>query len=1144
MMDATLFNLSNCRSRLTGLLAAALVVAATTVAAAPVATIVSLQGKGEVRGVQARDWKPATVQQGLDHGDFVRTGDMSQMAILFTDRTQIRLNQNSQVQIKSVADAAQGTQTAIALNQGRAWSQAKPQTVAAGGAAPTRLTMETPSATMSIRGTDWEVEVAPDGRTQLTVLSGLVEMANPLGQVLVANGEAAVAEIGKAPVKIILTRPRERVQWVTAYRPDPARYLDPLERAGQGVLAQAARQMAQGQYAEARDRLATAPASWARSLMQADLKVIEGDLDGAVAMSRAAVATSAGRAEAVAHLAGLLILADQAEESRTLLAGALGREPGRASAELWLAEGRRARFAGEAVAARNAYAAAARLTPEDDRAWGGLGSVASEREELSAGRDHLQRAGKLAPQEASHFGELGTLESFADNFARAAEAFDTALALRPDDYVALTGRGVMRLKQGDPDAALEDFLKAGVIEPRYARAHLYSGIAYYQLGRADRARESFARSAELDPRDPLPYLFTGLVHADHFEPGEAVAAAREALARMPFLKSLNQVANNQKGVANVGNALATWGMKDWALSYAQNGDYPFWGGSHLFLADLYEGRYARNSELFQGFLADPTVFGASNRYQTLIHRPGHYQTLTLTASRDRNVAERVPRVTLNGYANSVTPVAYFVEYDEKQADSRSGAKASDGTPFEYTDTTRSTTAAVGWTPTHDLRLFAFYNHDAANSRFNNARIRNLAFEAPTTDMSVGGSYFIAPTLMVQARMGRSRIEGSQTWIQPVVPNRLGRFDDLEISSDSQLGFRWRNGDTFELAAGWETARSPESSRYTVSVQGAVPPLQDDDVSTLSESTKIRWVSGKWLPSSTAQVQLDLIATDYDKRNVGHYVYGTRGIPLTPVDQRFSEHRLTPRFGFSFEPGAGHRLRYAFQDWLRPSSPGGLAPVATAGIPLDENLVRFGGRVKRNVLRLESEWTPTIYTEMGFDRRRATNLATYDISLVENFANLARIRQKTLTEVTDFQAGAASSELSNVNLAARSEVDQLSLKANVIASGNLSLTAGYLNTRSKLVLNRDTDPYFLPRDTVKFGATWIAPERVRYAFEAQWRSRAWTFLDLAAPRRAYWAGTASAYWEAADKRWSVAVFAKEMFNPNEEVFYGVAANLRF
>lgn len=1116
--------------------------AASVAHAAPAASIVSLQGKGDVRAVQAADWKPAAVQQGLDHGDFVRTRDLSQMAILFADRTQIRLNQNSQVQIKSVADVAQGTQTAIGLSAGRAWSQAKPQTAGAAAAGSSRLTMETPSATMSIRGTDWEVEVGPDGRTQLAVLSGLVEMANPQGQVSVARGEAAVAEVGKAPVKIVLTRPRERVQWVTAYRPEPARYLDPVERAGTGAVALAARLMTEGQYAEARDRLAGIPETWIVRMMQADLKVIEGDLAAAVDLSRKAVALSAGRAEAVAQLAGLLILADQAEESRKLLAGALGADSGRNSAELWLAEGRRARFAGEGAPARDAYAAAAKLAPQDDRAWGGLGSVASEREELGVGREFLRRASELGPKEASHFGELGTLESFADNFERAGAAFEKALALRPDDFVALTGRGVMRLKQGDPEAALDDFLKAGLIEPRYARAQLYGGIAYYQLGRADRARESFARSAELDPRDPLPYLFSGLVHADYFEAGKAVAAAREALARMPFLKSLNQVANNQKGVANVGNALATWGLKDWAMSYAQNGDYPFWGGSHLFLADLYEGRYARNSELFQGFLADPTVFGASNRFQTLIHRPGHYSTMTVSLSRDRNVAEVVPRVTLNGYRNSVTPFAYFLEYDEKHADSRAGAQSNDGIPFSYVDTTRSTTAAVGWTPAHDLRLFAFYNHDAANSRFNNARVNNLAFQSPTTDISFGGSYFADPTLMFQARTGRSRVEGSQDWTQPAgTRNVFGRFDDIEISTDSQFGFRWRHADAFELAGGWETGRSPESSRYTLTVQGAAPPPSYDDGARLAESSKLRWLSGKWFMAANAQMQLDLVSTEYEKRIDGDLRVGAS---FNRIDRRFRERRVTPRFGVSFEPVSGHRLRYAFQDWLRPSLPGGLAPVATAGIPLEETLARFGGTVKRNVLRVESEWTPTLYTEVALDRRRSGNLDTFDISLVENFANLARIRQKTLTEVTDFQAGAASSELANANLAARAEVDQFSVKANVIASDTLSLTAGYLNTRSRLVLTRDSDPYYLPRNALRLGATWIAPQRLRYAFEAQWRSRAWTFLDLAAPRNAYWAGTASAYWESVDKRWGVAIFAKELFNPNENVFYGVAANLRF
>ena len=77
-----------------------------------------------------------------------------------------------------------------------------------------------------------------------------------------------------------------------------------------------------------------------------------------------------------------------------------------------------------------------------------------------------------------------------------------------------------------------------------------------------------------------------------------------------------------------------------------------------------------------------------------------------------------------------------------------------------------------------------------------------------------------------------------------------------------------------------------------------------------------------------------------------------------------------------------------------------------------------------------------------------------------------------------------------------------------------------------------------------GLTWISPARWRLSFDAQWRSRAWSLLDQAAPRDPYWNGAFSAYWESTDKRVGVALFAKELFTPHESAFYGLAGNLRF
>jgi Flp pilus assembly protein TadD len=1102
--------------------------AATSVWAAPKsASIVSLAGKGEVRSTGGADWASAATKQDLFSGDFVRTGDLSQMAILFVDNTQIRLNQNSQLQIKSLTDSASGP-TAVKLNAGRAWGQIKPQTGGPTAGAP-RVAMETPSATMSIRGTDWEVEVAANGKTQLVVLSGVVEMGNDHGQITVGRNEAAIAEIGKAPVKIVLTQPRERVQWVTAYRSEALRYLaaaDDVQR-NDPELKAAATELEAGQLAEARARLQKLPAGWVRDLMLADIKVSEGKLAEAIDLSTAAMKATPN-AMPRAHLAGLFLMADRATEAKQLLAETLARDAD--ATEALLAEGRRARFGGEAKAAEQAYAAAARQQPKDERGWQGLGIVANEREDAPLARRHLDQAAGLNPQDATTFAEIGTLESFANRFDAAEGAFARALSLRPDDYVALTGQGILKLKQGKTEEALEDFLKAGLIEPRYARARLYTGITYYQLGRISRAIEEFDKAAELDPKDPLPYLYSSMVHTDAFDAEKAVSSARAALERMPNLKSLNQVANNQKGAANVGNALSFWGLKDWAMSYAQDAEYPFWGGSHLFLADLYTGKFAKNSELFQGFLTDPTVFGASNRFQSLIHKPGNYQTLTMTMGQDHSIFEYVPRVTLNGYSNSAAPLAYFLEVDQQNG------KVRPGTDFSYRDKTDSVTAALGWMPTNELRLFTYYNRDDTKSNFNNSTISKLDFKLTTSDLSLGGSYYFSPTFYAQARASRNRIEGNQDWHYP--NTQFGTLVDDEISHDAQLGLRYRHEDSVELAGGYETARSPENSLLTVGFPGMALPIYSDGA-RLSERTELAYLSGKLFLSSQANAQLDLWWTDYEKKNQGEFFDGV----THKVDQRFNENRVTPRFGLTFVPWQNNRIRYAYQDWVRPSSAGGLGPVATAGIAVDDTFLRFGGRQKRNVLKLESEWSPKLFTEVSYDRQRVKNLGTYDISLAENFANLARVRQQSLTEVADFYAGNGSSELSNANMASSIRMDQVRLTANAIFTSTWSGVATYTHTDSRMEAG-GIAPYYLPRNNLRFGTTWISPARIRLSFDALWTSKAWTFQDMTSERAGYWNGAVSAYWESTDKKAAVALFAKELLSPYASAFYGIAANLRF
>ena len=550
------------------------------------AEVVSLTGKGDARESGSGDWRPAMVKQKLKGGAFVRTGDSSTMALLMSDQTQLRLNQNSMLQIK---ESAAGAPTRLELKGGRAWMNSK--------AKAGNVVIDTPNATAAIRGTEWELEVDPSGKTMLAVLSGTVEFSNPQGSVTVGRNEGAFAELGKAPVKVVLVNPKDRVQWVNAYTIDPRRYAEAAK--GAPAVRSALDAIAQGDLAGARRELNAEKARGTRTPavygLLADMDLVAGETARALATLGEGLAANPRDPELLGQLATTQLVADKADEARKTVAQPRSAE----TAGILVAEGEVARRDGDIPKTFTAFTRATTAAPADDRGWFALGRAQNEREDTTPARASLAKAIALNPAGAGYQGELGTLETFANRFGEAKAAFDKALAANPADYVALTGQGLARLKQGDAEGGLDSLLRAGVLEPRYARARTYTAVAYYQLGRHADAIATFKDAAALDDKDPLPYLFLTQVYTDLFRAGDAVDASREALKRLPYLKSLNQVANNQQGTTNLGYSLAFFGLESWALEIAQQSYSPYLASSHLFLADRYSGAYTRHPELLQ-----------------------------------------------------------------------------------------------------------------------------------------------------------------------------------------------------------------------------------------------------------------------------------------------------------------------------------------------------------------------------------------------------------------------------------------------------------------------------------------------------------------------------------------------------------------
>mgnify|MGYP000853178335 FL=1 len=1186
--------------RRSGALSALLVLgplaAQATIAPGSAAQIVSLQGNGEQHAQDSSQWLAAKPSQLLPGGAFVRTLPASKMALLFADDTQIRLNQNSVLQVKSLATAAQPT--TLLLSIGRAWAQTKRDD-------GSRLYLETPAATAGIRGTDWELDVDATGKTLLTVLSGRVEFSNAQGAVTVNSNEAAIAEVGRIPVKIQLSNPRDRIQWVNALTADPLRHLfadqvPPALKPAHEALRKSDLSAAQ---AALQAGAASAPGDWvailrsaqaiqagdtsvARQtlenlvnavqgvappayLMLSDLQLVDGEFDMAANTLEAGLSRNPQDPELLAQLARAYLLADRLFESAKTLARSRNAD----TASVLVAEGDLARRQGDASTTVEAYSLAKAVAPGDDRGWFGLGSAQSEREEISPARANLRQALALQPQGAGYAGELGTLETFANRFDAADAAFAAALERNPADYVAWTGLGLLRLKQGQPKVALDAFLRAGVMEPRYARAKAYTAVAYYQLGRAGDAEDTLRQASALDDKDPVPYLLLSQIYTDQFRAGEAVQASREAVKRLPYLKSLNQLASNQKGSANFGASLAFFGLEDWALELAQESYYPYWGGSHLFLADRYAGEFNKNSELFQGYLSDPLAFGASNRFSTLLQRSGHYGAVGYNV--DKTFAQlQMPSVTLNGLVNTSVPMAYFVQL---QQGSGTGFPIdigawSDQPAFHDASGTadvraRVATLGFGMQPTENLGLFAYTNEFRA-------RIEGHNSFATTADNTVrhsalGLSYRWSPVSQTWFKLGSSE-ESTDIAAYPVLFGSGGveglvainaqpfkKFSDLQLRHTVDLSPRTR------VSVGVETVKESQRNES----QGGGPIFAtgngsagQSDFILFGGTNDIdrRFTAVTWAAQhhATPKLLLDgaLAVNRISEDTVGEnatILLISESVASASVRANPTTDQWAPRVGFAFKPAEHISVRAAYQDWVRPLSVSTLNSVETAGIPLEDRLVEAGGRLKRSVVQVGWTAGDATYLTVKADHQEVRNpvspgvdLRTPGLPFLEALRNAQNVNLSSvdvLEDTPDFEQGTVNAFTVGMN---RLWTSRLSGYFKYTLQDTTSDYADEEEPSGRITGKRI--PY-LPRDTVVLGATWASGARAYLGARAVYRSDRFEEKENLTLWPAGWSVDLIGTWETSDKHWALGVAALNLGgskSPRQIERYVVDARYRF
>lgn len=217
----------------------------------PVGRLINPQGSVAVLASGAVSWEEAGTGRDLFAGDSVRTGKDSRASILCIDETQLKLNENTVVVLKSITPsprmgisvpAAQDETGAgrCEVSTGEIWLRNKNEKA--------RFKVHTPAVTAAIRGTEFNLKVDQAGTTSVVLLEGRLALANPQGQMDLEPGEEGLAEVGKAPVKRVVLQPKDAVQW-SLYYPGSFSYRDiPLDIRTEGEAASAMLGNAQASY--------------------------------------------------------------------------------------------------------------------------------------------------------------------------------------------------------------------------------------------------------------------------------------------------------------------------------------------------------------------------------------------------------------------------------------------------------------------------------------------------------------------------------------------------------------------------------------------------------------------------------------------------------------------------------------------------------------------------------------------------------------------------------------------------------------------------------------------------------------------------------------------------------------------------------
>jgi ferric-dicitrate binding protein FerR (iron transport regulator) len=174
-----------------------------------IGTLTIIRTDGVQEQLQGRKTMP------LFEGDVLKTDAGSQAYIQLKQGVNIALNEETTFKILSRWQKDKPTTWILRLGQGEVWAKTA-------GDGPKAFEVETPVATASVKETEFNLKVQPDGQSILTVIEGIVQFGTAFGTCPIRTDTISYGVRGKKCTKPAPSDAKAAKAWTQALIPPPA----------------------------------------------------------------------------------------------------------------------------------------------------------------------------------------------------------------------------------------------------------------------------------------------------------------------------------------------------------------------------------------------------------------------------------------------------------------------------------------------------------------------------------------------------------------------------------------------------------------------------------------------------------------------------------------------------------------------------------------------------------------------------------------------------------------------------------------------------------------------------------------------------------------------------------------------------------